>query len=218
MPIAYTRISRNAAAGGRSPKRAHGAVMASAASSPCCATMALVDPSLGTRRSRARLVGSVHARRRHGRGVADHGIVGRRAASGSAAHWVTATAAPCTGIFKPVRVTEPLDLGPAPSDHFDDSSVWWRHELLHRRALADPARLVARFASERDDVEARWLAEPPEPVDAFAEADRLLERWTEQVRDVEAGDSAAVLGAAVLARAEPAGGNPARCAGITAAS
>ncbi len=109
--------------------------------------------------------------------------------AGSASHWVTATAAPCTGIFKPVRVTEPLDLGPAPSDTFDDRCVWWRHELLHRRALADPARLVARFASERDDVEARWLAAPPEPVDAFVEADGLLARWTELVRDVEAGDA-----------------------------
>jgi secernin len=108
--------------------------------------------------------------------------------AGSASHWVTATAAPCTGIFKPVRVTEPLDLGPTPSDHFDDRCVWWRHELLHRRVLADPARLFARFASERDDAEARWLAAPPEPVDAFAEADRLLAHWTELVRDVETKD------------------------------
>lgn len=108
--------------------------------------------------------------------------------AGSAAHWVTATAAPCTGIFKPVRVLEPLDLGPAPSDAFDDRCLWWRHELLHRRVLADPARLAAVFASERDEVEARWLAAPPGPVDAFAEADRLVARWTEVVRDVDAGD------------------------------
>ena len=42
---------------------------------------------------------------------------------------------------------------------------------------------------ERDDVEARWLAAPPEPVDAFVEADGLLARWTELVRDVETGDA-----------------------------
>ncbi len=98
-----------------------------------------------------------------------------------AAHWCTATAAPCTGIFKPVRVDQSLDLGPDPTDHFDPRCLWWRHELLHRRSLGDPARLVPRFVTERDEVEARWLAEPPEPADAFAEADRLLERWTADV-------------------------------------
>jgi secernin len=108
---------------------------------------------------------------------------------GGVAHWVTATAAPCTGIFKPVRVAEPLDLGPAPSDRFDARCLWWRHELLHRRVMADPARLAPRFVPERDEVEASWLADPPEPVEAFAEADRLLARWTDAVRDAEPRDT-----------------------------
>jgi len=99
----------------------------------------------------------------------------------SAAHWVTATAAPCTGLFKPVSVTEPLDLGPEPVDRFDDRCLWWRHEALHRRAMTDPARLVPRFAAERDAVEARWRDERPHPEAAFAEADRLLEAWTVDV-------------------------------------
>ncbi len=98
-------------------------------------------------------------------------------------HWVTATAAPCTGIFKPVRVGEGLDLGPAPSDRFDERSLWWRHELLHRRVMTDPERLAPRFTAERDAVEAAWRSDPPEPADAFAAADRLLDTWTEAVRD-----------------------------------
>ena len=98
-----------------------------------------------------------------------------------ASHWCTATAGPCTGLFKPVRVDEPLDLGLEPTDRFDERSLWWRHELLHRRCMTDPEHLLPRFASERDQVEARWLADPPEPADAFAEADRLLERWTAAV-------------------------------------
>jgi dipeptidase len=100
-----------------------------------------------------------------------------------ATHWVTGTAAPCTGVFKPVTVTSPVDLGPVPTDHFDERTLWWRHEVLHRRAMTDPARLVARFAGERDDVEARWIAEPPHGAAAFAEADRLLARWTAAVCD-----------------------------------
>jgi dipeptidase len=102
---------------------------------------------------------------------------------GGGTHWVTATAAPCTGLFKPVRVGEPLDLGPAPTDRFDPRTLWWRHELLHRRVLADPERLHGRFAAERDAVERGWLAAPPEPADAFARADELLARWTQDVWD-----------------------------------
>jgi dipeptidase len=96
-------------------------------------------------------------------------------------HWVTGTAAPCTGLFKPVRVEEPLDLGPAPSDQADDASPWWRHELLHRRVAEDPARLLPLYREERDAVEKAWLASPPDPASAFAEADRLLEEWEHRV-------------------------------------
>jgi dipeptidase len=104
-------------------------------------------------------------------------------------HWVTATAAPCTGLFKPVRVDSPLDLGPDPTDRFDPTCLWWRHELLHRRCLIDPERLLPRFIAERDEVELEWVVDPPEPVDAFAEADRLLERWTYGVRAPGADDT-----------------------------
>lgn len=103
-------------------------------------------------------------------------------------HWVTGTAAPCTGVFKPVSVTEPLDLGPDPVDRFDDRCLWWRHELLHRRVMMDPEVLVPLFVTERDELEARWLGSPPAPAAAFEEADRLLRRWTERVATREVRD------------------------------
>ncbi|TNC27584.1 carcinine hydrolase/isopenicillin-N N-acyltransferase family protein, partial [Amycolatopsis alkalitolerans] len=99
----------------------------------------------------------------------------------TAAHWVTGTAAPCTSLFKPVRVDQPLDLGPSPTDVFDEKSLWWRHERLHRTALRDPATTFPRFTRERDETEARWLADPPPPEEAFAEAGRLLTKWTATV-------------------------------------
>ncbi|MBU2547864.1 MAG: C69 family dipeptidase, partial [Proteobacteria bacterium] len=60
-------------------------------------------------------------------------------------YWVTATSAPCTGVFKPVwfegRVLP--DIGPAPEGVFDPAAMWWRHELLHRSVLLDyPGRMA----------------------------------------------------------------------------
>ncbi len=95
---------------------------------------------------------------------------------GDARHWVTATAAPCLSLFKPVRVDEPLALAPA-TDRADEASLWWRHERLHRRVMRDPERLAPLFTRERDAVEARWLARPPSPAEAFAEHARLLSGW-----------------------------------------
>ncbi|MCB0971908.1 MAG: hypothetical protein KDA97_10420, partial [Acidimicrobiales bacterium] len=93
---------------------------------------------------------------------------------GDPLHWATATAAPCTSTFKPVRVEAPA---PRPgddraTDRFDPEVGWWRHEALHRLAGRDHAAAVARFAAERDLLEARWLAEPPATGDAFDEAER----------------------------------------------
>jgi dipeptidase len=98
-------------------------------------------------------------------------------------HFATATAAPCTALFKPVRVGEPLDLGSAPSDRYDPASLWWRHERLHRAVSRDPERLLPLFAGERDALEATWLAEGASalPADAFAEGDRRLADWTARV-------------------------------------
>jgi len=95
-------------------------------------------------------------------------------------HWVTATAAPCTGLFKPVSVGEPLELGPAPGERAD-LSLWWRHERLHRAALRNPGQTFPLFTPERDTIEAAWLASPPDSQAAFDESSRLENRWLERV-------------------------------------
>jgi dipeptidase len=100
---------------------------------------------------------------------------------GNLQHWATGTAAPCLGLFKPVSVEEPLDLGPEPRERADAESLWWRHEVLQRRVMEDPERLAALFIGERDALEARWLESPPSSEQAFKEADAALARWTEAV-------------------------------------
>lgn len=101
-------------------------------------------------------------------------------------HWVTGTAAPCTGLFKPVSVTQPLDLG-EPTDRADERSLWWRHERLHRRVVRNITELLPIFADERDELERQWMKDPTISSDeALSQADRALERWTAAVarRDV----------------------------------
>jgi secernin len=76
---------------------------------------------------------------------------------GRVTHWVTATAAPCLSLFKPVVLGQPLaDVGPAPSDHYDERTLWWRHEQLHRAALDDFPAAMALVADERDALETRF--------------------------------------------------------------
>ncbi len=103
-------------------------------------------------------------------------------------HWATGTSGTCTGLFKPVRVDQPMDPGTAASDVADAESLWWRHERLHRQVLSDPARLLPLYAAERDALEARWLADPPESAGAFAEGDRLLAQWTARVSEAVGRD------------------------------
>jgi dipeptidase len=130
----------------------------------------------------------------HGGGGAVHGSVSTASwvselAPDGLRHWVTGTAAPCTALFKPVRVDDPLDLGASPTDTADAGSLWWRHERLHRSVLRDPALLLPLFAEERDRLEMSWLADPPQPADAFAEGDRLLGEWHDRVTAEKAGDT-----------------------------
>lgn len=100
-----------------------------------------------------------------------------------ASHWATATSAPCTSLFKPVAVDEPLDLGPAPTDMFDHDALWWRHERLHRRVLRDPHAVLPAYTVARDHVESAWAAQRPGSAAAFRSADDFLSTWTDRAVD-----------------------------------
>jgi hypothetical protein len=89
-------------------------------------------------------------------------------------------------VFKPVTVEEPAALDPAPParNRFDPAYLWWRHERLHRTAMRDFAAAVRTFATQRDRLEADWLAAPPGAAEAFAVAERREEVWIEALGDL----------------------------------
>jgi len=105
-----------------------------------------------------------------------------------AEHWATGTAAPCTGLFKPVEIKKPIDLG-APKEAADEESLWWRHERLHRRVMRAPEALRPLFDEERIDVQAEWLADRPSSAEAFRQGDALLSTWVDKLRRAEVRDA-----------------------------
>jgi secernin len=74
--------------------------------------------------------------------------------------WVTGTSGNCVSIFKPVFMGLDLpDIGPTPREFFDPRSLWWKHELLHRRAMADFYNLVPEIRRDFDILENEFLSE-----------------------------------------------------------
>lgn len=117
---------------------------------------------------------------------------------GAAIHWVTATAAPCLSVFRPVTLEAGLPPhGPAPAGTADPESLWWRHEAWHRAVLADDfAAVLADFAVERDALEADFRArtarsrDPGTLAACWAEADALEARWAGRLTGRSTADAA----------------------------
>ena len=112
-------------------------------------------------------------------------------------HWLTGTSAPCTGVFKPAWLDSELpDIGPAPQGKYDDQSLWWRHEVLHRTVLQDYQMRLNKYKDERDQLEKDFLHEAQQVMSAsceerqaftarcFEKAGQATEQWIEQVRDL----------------------------------
>ncbi|MGC8856614.1 MAG: C69 family dipeptidase [Anaerolineae bacterium] len=109
-------------------------------------------------------------------------------------HFVTATAAPCTSIFKPVwwDCAAAVSVG-APSGEYDGESLFWQHEKLHRATLLDFDTRLALYAPERNQMEQdfvtgalrRAAASRPEREawsrHCFQEARQAEARWYERV-------------------------------------
>lgn len=108
-------------------------------------------------------------------------------------HWVTATAAPCLSIFKPVILGAPFPRDDyAPTDKFNRRTRWWKHELFHRSALGAYDEVTMAIGAQRDELEARFVetiraatAETINDVVAacWQEADEAEAAWSKRSHD-----------------------------------
>jgi secernin len=137
----------------------------------------------------------IHAGPQENRWWQADGVMVTEAGADGVLIWLTATSGNCVSIFKPVFMGMDLpDIGPTPTERFDPRSLWWKHELLHRRAMADFDVLVPEIRKDFDKLESEFLAEaesvrrgtPEEKRDfmeyAFRTAMNATEAWIARLR------------------------------------
>jgi dipeptidase len=109
-------------------------------------------------------------------------------------HYITATAAPCTSLFKPVWLGGDLpDMGPVPSSIYDEATLFWQHERLHRATLRHYAQAISTYASDRDRLEDNFIMGAQKirsasasqraaySAECFAAAQHAEEAWLQRV-------------------------------------
>lgn len=113
------------------------------------------------------------------------------------AHFFTATAAPCTSVFKPVWLDSGIpQIGSQPQGVYNPDTLFWQHERLHRLTLQDYPRRSAAYLTARDQLEARFVsgAEGAVSLDrearlafsqrCFDDARGSEQAWLEKVRSI----------------------------------
>jgi dipeptidase len=121
--------------------------------------------------------------------------------------FVTGTAAPCTGIFKPLWLDALPTLGPDPASTYDSSSLFWSHERLHRATLLNYPERIKTYASDRDELEKKFvqgalnlsnasIAERAEfSAQCFSQATQAEVEWLRRVEQVPASKKMLYAGA-----------------------
>ena len=114
-------------------------------------------------------------------------------------YWATGTSAPCTSIFKPIWFGEnvlPANVHP-PDQTYNDATLWWQHEKLHRCVLPDLPTRLACYVKQRDELEQKWL-QKAETISisqqweltqtAFSQARHETLQWIDRVQSVSASN------------------------------
>jgi secernin len=112
-------------------------------------------------------------------------------------YFFTAAAAPCTGVFKPVWLDAGLpDLGPLPTGNYDPTTLYWKHEELHRASLRDLPTCLDSYQSARTALEQKFIEQAfklaVNPINeraqfsqqCFQEAGQAEQEWLARVKSV----------------------------------
>ena len=94
--------------------------------------------------------------------------------------WMTGTSATDLSVFKPLFFGVPMpDLGPMPHETYEDGILWWKHERLHRRAIADYGAIKPAIRADFDPLEQEFFGEAPSVMKATAKvkADFVADCW-----------------------------------------
>ncbi|MFW9928503.1 MAG: C69 family dipeptidase [Candidatus Thorarchaeota archaeon] len=73
-------------------------------------------------------------------------------------HWFTGTSSPCTSLFKPFVTGSSTDYFQG-GKYYQDESLWYKHERLHRLILMDYQNLLQVYQNERDQLEENYIKE-----------------------------------------------------------
>ena len=123
-------------------------------------------------------------------------MVSKLQPDGLCTHWLTGTSSPCSSIFKPMWTDAMPDLGKAPRGSYDEASLFWQHEVLHREVLRAFNTRLAAYSSKRDELEEKFLQETEAVLEddaylrrehatrCFTEAEQAEAEWLEKVREV----------------------------------
>jgi hypothetical protein len=107
---------------------------------------------------------------------------------------MTATSATDLSCFKPLFFDAQMpEIGPPPGGTYTLDPLWWKHERLHRRAVADYAALKPDIRGEFDALEDEFFAEAPSlrasssavksefVADCWRRAEAVTDRWIERL-------------------------------------
>ena len=108
--------------------------------------------------------------------------------------WMTGTSATDLSCFKPLFFeAEMPDLGPAPQGTYTEGSLWWKHEHLHRRAMAAYREVKPQIRADFDQLEGEFFSEAPRimsvpakvktgfVLDCWKRAEKVTDSWIEKL-------------------------------------